>query len=257
VAVFDAILPAGGRINPAFAATVGLDSKALIEIGGEPILARTLRALNASGRVGRTVVIGPAEVREHPAAAEATFRLEEGMTGPENILRGLRHLQEGPDPPQKVLVVTTDLPFLTPELLGEFIDRCPPDRDICLPLVTREAFLGRFPNSTATFVPLRDGVVTAGCVYVIGVQALIDSTPYIERIFRVRKSKLGMARLLGPGFLFKFLSRTLTVGDVERKVQGLLNVSGAAIPDSPPELAFDIDYQDDWEYALAHAEQRG
>jgi len=95
-------------------------------------------------------------------------------------------------------------------------------------------------------------VWTTGCAYVIGVEALRRARPYIERVFENRKSKIGMARLLGPTFVFKWLTNRLRVPDIERKVSTLLGVQGAAVPHSPPELAFDIDYLEDYQYALAH-----
>jgi GTP:adenosylcobinamide-phosphate guanylyltransferase len=255
VTTYDAILPAGGEIDPAFADKVGTNNKALIELGGKPMVARVVQALRDSGRVRRIAVIGPAEVQEVAKAHGADLVLEQGLTGPDNIMNGLAALQAGPEPPHKVVVATSDLPFLTPDLVRRFIDSCPTDTDICLPLVTKAEYQARFPNSTATFIPLADGVWTAGCLYLLDTQALLRAKPHIDRIFAVRKSKLGMAKLLGPGFLLKFLTKKLAVPDIETKIRSLLDCSGRAIPGSAPELAFDIDYLDDYEYALTQVER--
>ena len=248
---YDAILPAGGRIDPAFASKVGTDVKALIRFGDKSILQRTLEALAGTERVGRTIVIGGKEVHEH-AAGLASEVLPEGASGPDNILKGLKHLLASEDPPKKVLVVTTDLPFLTPEIVNRFLDACPPERDICVPLVSKKEWFERFPNSTATFATLGDGVWTTGCAYLIDVTALESAMPQIERVFKNRKNVMGMARLLGPKFLFKFVRKTLNVPDVEVKIQAMLGCSGAAIRNAPTELAFDIDALDDYEYAVSH-----
>ncbi len=247
---YDAILPAGGTIDPDFAKEVGTDVKALIKFGDETILERTLRVLKESGQVGRTVVIGGETLRNSEAAKKADVLLPEGKSGPDNILRGLTALLESPNPPDKVLVVTTDLPFLTPQIVNDFIAACPTDKDICVPLVSKSQYQARFPNSTATFVPLKDDVWTTGCIYLMDVKALAGARVHMEKIFANRKSKLGMARLLGPGFLIKFLMKSLTVRDVEQKIQVLLGCSGAAVRNTPPELAYDIDFMDDYEYAL-------
>lgn len=249
---FDAILPAGGTIDADFAAKVGTPNKALIRFGEETILERTISALRASGRVARIVVIGTPEVLASEAAKKADQVLPAGGSGPENILKGLRWVGEQPNAPKKVMIVTTDLPFLTPALVNDFLDRCPTDRDICVPLITKAQYEARFPNSTATFVPLQDNVWTTGCAYVFDVKAFQDAMPHIERVFANRKSKLGLAKLLGPVFLVKFLRKTLTVPDIEKKIQSLLGCSGAAILNSPAELAYDIDFMDDYEYATEH-----
>jgi GTP:adenosylcobinamide-phosphate guanylyltransferase len=249
VARYDAILPAGGTISPEFAAVVGTNVKALIKFDGRSILSSTLEAVKGTQEIGRTVVIGGDAVQT-AAKDLADIVLPETNSGPENILAGLRYLLTVPDPPAKVMVVTTDLPFLTSEILNRFISQCPPDREISVPLVNRSDWDARFPDSTATFATLKDGRWTTGCAYLIDVTALQRSMPHIERVFEYRKSVLKLARLLGPKFLFKFLTKTLTVPDVEEKIQSMLGCSGAAIRNAPTELAYDIDDLEDYEYAL-------
>jgi GTP:adenosylcobinamide-phosphate guanylyltransferase len=249
VSTYDVILPAGGRIDEAFAKEVGTDVKALIRFDGQTILDRTLEALKASGRVKDTVVIGPAQVRE-AAAGKATHSIEEGATGPENIFRGLETVARNNPEATKVLLVTTDLPFLTPEIINRFLDACPPDVEIAVPLVRQSEYESRFPGSTATFVRLRDDSWTTGCAYVMDVKAMARIRPSIERVFEQRKSKVGMAKLLGPMFVAKFLAKRITLADVEGKIESLLGCSGKAIMGAPPELAYDIDYIDDYQYAV-------
>jgi len=79
----------------------------------------------------------------------------------------------------------------------------------------------------------------------------------IERVFQNRKSKIGMARILGLKFVYGYLTQSLTVSDVEAKVKDVLKCSAAAVPGSPPELAFDIDYQEDYHYAVQAMKLRG
>jgi molybdopterin-guanine dinucleotide biosynthesis protein A len=251
VPTYDAILPAGGRIDPAFAERVGTDVKALIKFGDKTILERTLEALSGTERVGRTIVIGGQEVQA-AASGLASEVLSEGASGPDNILKGLKHLLASPNPPKKVMVVTTDLPYLTPEILNRFLDACPDASDICVPLINKKDWFVRFPNSTATFATLSDGTWTTGCAYLIDVSALESAMPQIERVFKNRKNVIGMARLLGPKFLFKFVRKTLNVPDVELKISSMLGCKGAAIRNAPTELAYDIDALDDYEYAIGH-----
>lgn len=250
---FDAILPAGGRIDPPFASQVGTDVKALIEFGSKTILERTLEALGETGRVGRKIVIGGEEVQQHVDGL-ADKVLPEGASGPDNILRGLKYLLAEPDPSPKVLVVTTDLPFLTSAIVNRYLDQCPDDRDVCVPLISRDEYFERFPNSTATFVGLSDGSWTSGGAFLIDVGSLESAMPQIERVFKNRKSVVGMARLLGPRFLFKFMMKSLSVPDLEVKIQSMLGCTGAAIRSAPTELAYDIDDLTDYEYAKAHFE---
>jgi GTP:adenosylcobinamide-phosphate guanylyltransferase len=254
VSTLDVILPAGGRIDPAFAANVGTDVKALIQFDGKTILERTLEAVRGTNRVGNVVVIGSDAVRK-ASEGLATTTIEEGATGPENIYRGLEAVTKANPNARKILLVTTDLPYLTPEILNRFIDSCPEDADICVPLIRQTEYESRFPGSTATFVRLRDDAWTTGCAYVMDVKAMERIRPSVERVFEQRKSKIGMAKLLGPGFVFKFATKRLTLPDVEGKIKSLLGCSGRALTGAPPELAYDIDYMDDYEYAMKHKAQ--
>lgn len=256
MARFDAILPAGGRISPPFSDVVGTHSKALIELDGATILARTLNALRDSEMVQRTVVIGTPEVLQHPDATLASYTLAEGNTGPDNIFRGLDLLLKSDHPPEKVLIVTTDLPFLTGDIIRRYIELVSPDKHISVPLIRESEFNARFPDTSAMFVKLRDGSFTTGCMYVIDVKALQVARPHIESVFENRKSKLGMAKLLGPGFVAKWLMKKLTLVDVEKKIESMLGVTGCAVQGSPPELAFDVDYLDDYEYAKSQIEKQ-
>jgi len=253
-AVVDAVLPAGGRISGPFAAEAGAEVKALIPLGRGTVLEGTIRALRESAGVGRVVVIGPAELSGHPAVRGAEAVLPEGESGPENIFRGLHWLYQanGGRHAERVLVMTTDLPFLTAETLTRYLEACPANADLCVPLVRRQEFEQRFRGAEVRYVKLRDGEWTMGCAFLVRPEALVASRHHVERAYAARKSQWAMARLLGMGFTLRFLVRRLGVSDIERRCQGMLGCVGAAIRGSPPELAFDIDRPEDYRYALRH-----
>jgi molybdopterin-guanine dinucleotide biosynthesis protein A len=250
----DAILPAGGRISGDFAAEAGAEVKALISLNGRTVLERTIAALRGTGRVGRIVVIGPEEVSAHPAAQVADAALPEGgQSSPANILRGLEWLRNARGGhPDRVLIVTTDLPFITPEAITSFLDACPRDLDICIPLLQRAEFEARFPDFPLEYVRLRDGEWAMGCAFLVNPQAIIAHRARIEQVFALRKSQIGMMRLLGLRFIARFLLRRLTIKDIERRCLEILDCSGGAIYGCPPELVFDIDLPEEYRYAVEH-----
>lgn len=247
----DVIIPAGGKIDGQFSRIVGTDRKPLITLQGETVIERTIKALRDSKLVRRIVVVGPNEVLAHSGVADSDGRVPEGTTGPQNIYKGLDWLMSSNFPPERVMIVTADLPFVTGETFRAFEKLCPPEGDFCVPLVSEESFHEGFPRAPATFVTLQDGTWTTGCAYIARTQALIRINEHVDRIFQRRKSKIGMARLLGFGFVWSMFAKKLKVSDVELKVQELLNCRGMAVPGSPAELAFDIDYVDDYYFALS------
>jgi GTP:adenosylcobinamide-phosphate guanylyltransferase len=253
VALLDVIIPAGGEIDEAFARVVGVKNKALIAIDGEPVISRTIAALRASGLVDRIVVVTSKDLVDHAVFKRADIVLPEGKSGPENIFRALDELLKSKNPPERVMIVTSDLPFLTEDCIKHFVDMCPRDKDFCVPLIEQGDFLETFPSAEATFVKLKGGIYTTGCMYLATAKGLQTAIHHIEQVFQRRKSKLGMARLLGFGFILKLLTRSLTVEMVEQKVSTILGCRGVAVPNSPPELAYDIDYVEDYQYAIGAA----
>ncbi len=252
----DVIIPAGGRIPAHFVRLVGTDCKPLIKFNDRTVLSTTIEALKASGIVNRIVVVGPQKVLHDESCREVFDRIPEGNTGPENIFRGLDALVRTSQPPVYVLIVTADLPFLTGDIVREFVTMCPSEKDFCVPLISLDEFQEVFPNATGTFVGLQDGKWTAGCMYLATATGLRKAIHHIEQVFQRRKSKLGMARLLGFKFVWDLVCKKLTVSDVETKVRELLACEGAAVPGSPPELAYDIDDKEDYYYALNYLKQQ-
>ena len=247
-------MPAGGRVSGALAEESGVTIKALIPLRGETLLQREIRALRDTGRIGRIAVIGPPEV-EDAAANGADIVLPEGNDGPENIFRGLEWLQAQENAAHRVLVVTTDLPFLTAEALTQFIEMCPPELDICVPVVERGEYEAVYPDSPGVWMRLQDGEWAIGCAFLLNAPALQKSRPHLEQAFAARKSPVGMARLLGPAFILRFLFKRLTVAHILERCQRVLGCTGAPIRGCAPELAYDIDEVPEYRYALQRVNQ--
>lgn len=258
----DVVLPAGGRIDGRFAAETGVGVKALIDLRGRTVLERTLNALRETGRVRRAVVVGPREIADHPCSKLADAVLPEGGdSGPANIVRGLEWLSETSSArADRVLIVTTDLPFLTADAILAFIDSCPPEADVCAPLVGKEAFEARFPGyrrSRSQYVALADGQWTMGCVFLVNPEAIRANRDRIEQAFAVRRSQIGMTRLLGFGFIVRLLTCRLSVAHLEARCTQVLGCSARGVPESPPELAYDLDNVEEYRYAAECPMQTG
>jgi molybdopterin-guanine dinucleotide biosynthesis protein A len=248
--MIDAVLPAGGRISGAFAEEAGAEIKALIRLDGNTLLEQVIGALRETDRVRRIVVVGPGELKE--AAAEADRLEPEGDGGIENLLRGLEWLRQanGGIYPDRVLISATDLPFLTSEAVSQFMDACPDQADVCIPAFLRAEVEARFPGSPAEYVRLGQEEWGTGSVFLFNPTVLAANREHIEDAFAARKNPFDMLKLLGPAFITKFLTRRLTVEDIEQRVRKIFGCSGAAIRGCSPELAFDIDVPEEYRYAL-------
>jgi CTP:molybdopterin cytidylyltransferase MocA len=240
--MFDAILPAGGRISGDFATAAGTEVKALIQLDDRTILGRTIDVLRGSGCIGKIAITGPNLVIEGPDSKRADVLVAEGSTGPENIFRAFEALKPSTE---QVLVVMTDQPFLEADHIKDFLDRCDLSLDLNAPLIRQSAFIERFPNMPATFVKLKDDAWTTGGIFLIKASTLARVRPDIERVFDQRKSKLGMAKLLGLPFVIRWISGRATSDEAIERVTSILKCTGQAVRDCAPELAFDIDLPED------------
>ena len=250
----DVILPAGGRIQGSFAEEAGAEVKALIQLRSTSLLEIVVDSVRATGRVNRAVIAGPdtlfAEVE-----SRVDKLLPDAESGPQNIFNGLAWLGTQPHPADHVLILTTDLPFITADSVSGFLDACPADSDICLPLFSKLDFESRFPHSVNSYVRLRDGEWTIGCAFLLRRQALERNRQNIDRIFEARKSPLSLARQLGPFFIARYLTRTLRVPHLEAHCHNLTGCIATAVRGCDPALAFDIDEPSDFHYARDHSKQ--
>jgi hypothetical protein len=225
--------------------------KALFPFDGKTVIEGTLETLRATGRIRRMVVVGPQEVAVQTRHL-ADAALPETDSGAGNVLRGMEWLGAAADgrPPARVLVITTDLPFLNREALTGFLDACPPAADLCVPVIERREFEARFGQTHTRYVRLRDGQWMIGCAFLLNPRAILRNRPLVERVFAARRSQLGMARLLGARFVLRLLIGRLSLPEVEAKCLSLLGCRGAGIRGCAAELGFDLDYPEDYRYAI-------
>lgn len=236
---------AGGRISGEYAVAAGTEVKALAPLGGVPIIRRISEVLRDTPGTRRLCVVGP-EVVGNAVADLATWEPETDSAY-SNFLAGVRHL--GLSGEDRVLLCGTDVATLTPGSVEDLLARSPVDADICMPVVHRDVFESRFPGGGWVYVPLADGHFTSGSQFIVRPQALQDNAPLIQRLFQRRKSQVGMASALGLSFLFKLLTRRLRVPDLEARASALTGCRCRAVLECHPELAFDIDHLEEWQYA--------
>jgi GTP:adenosylcobinamide-phosphate guanylyltransferase len=229
----DAIVLAGGGAEPGLPA--GLANKALLEVGGRPLLAYVLAALRDAPSVGRIAVVGPAAVLA--AAAEVVAVPDRGAIM-DNVVAALQALRSA-DP---VLVVAADIPLLTARGLEDFLAACAKDSaDFHYAIVPQEAIARAFPGARKTFVRVADGTFTGGSVMRVN-PAVVDRVHrFVERVIAARKKPWLLAQVFGWSVVMKFASGRLTIAEMEAKVAELLGITARAVILPHGELALDVD----------------
>jgi molybdopterin-guanine dinucleotide biosynthesis protein A len=121
----EAIITAGGISapdDPLYTRT-GIDKKALIPLAGQPMINWIVEALIGSGLINHIVVVGlrPDELSlSYPSLCLIDAR--EGLL--DNVLAGVDKIREINPQARKILLCSSDIPLITPEIVCGFIEEC-------------------------------------------------------------------------------------------------------------------------------------
>jgi len=246
---------AGGETAGSKLEGAGANLKALLDIGGVPMVAHVVRAARATPSVGRVLVIGPESLREAVSAEGAELSVPRADTFIANIRMAAQALSDY----AMILVTCCDIPLVSPEGLEDFIQKgFASGAEFCYPIVTEEAESAAFPGGDRTIVRLRDGRFTGGNAVLVTPDFLRRQGGLIERTFEARKSKLQLVRILGFPFVIRFFLGLLTIERIERRAGEILGGSAKAIVSEDPALGFDVDKLSDLDVVRAHlARQAG
>jgi CTP:molybdopterin cytidylyltransferase MocA len=238
-----AVITAGGTVDGTFAAAIGTPVKALAPWHDATLLDAVLDACAGAGIDGVAVVGGDA-VRAHLAGRDVRV-LDAADDGGTNVLRALDAW-----PGERIVYLTSDLPFIAAPGLRDFIARSAPYA-LTMGIAERGGYAERFPGAVDHAVRLgRDRVVNA-CAFAIAPEAVAPLRDFATQFFAARKSLVRMALLLGPLMTLRFALRQLGVADVEALATRQLGVAAAAIRDCDPGLCYDVDALDDYRHACA------
>jgi CTP:molybdopterin cytidylyltransferase MocA len=217
------------------------EPKALVPFGDVPLVAWVLRALQASRVVERLVVVGPDDVGRLARTIVPAERLGCVMGGErlaDSLALGLGAASALD--PERLLVVTADLPWLTGAQIDAFV-RTAPDADLVYTAVERAAMERAFPRQERTYARVAGRDLTGGNVLLLRPAVVPALLPLVDRAYRARKSPFALAALLGWDLALRLLLRRLTIAAAERRVSRLLNATARVVLDVDPAIAADVD----------------
>jgi hypothetical protein len=166
----------------------------------------------------------------------------------DSLLRALSRLNTD----KHVLVLTSDIPLITPEALEDFLQQCVKrEADIYYSFVPKEAIEEKYPGVHRTYVRLSDGTFTGGNVVLINPQVVLERGQRILQAVQLRKHPVKLCRMLGFKFLLKLMRGKLSVAEIEKRVGEILGFIGAGIVSNYPEVGVDVDKPSDLELAKA------
>ena len=160
----DVIILAGAPNDGPLKEMSDTEHEALIKIAHLPMVEYVLKAVNQAQYTGRVVVVGPQKELEESIQEKADFFVEGSYSIKDNILRGLAALEDGSD---YILLMSSDIPLITAEVIDKYIQACLQDgkADLYYPIIPKESNLEKFPEAKRTYFQLAEGVFTGGNIY--------------------------------------------------------------------------------------------
>jgi len=288
----DAIVLAGTHQNPR--RLVGGRNKAFLEIAGRPLVRHVVDALVAAGRIAEIFVVGPAA--ELAVALDGCSRVhcvpQEGkmLSNSWAAIRAseTRHgdLAEGELHRRPLLIISSDLPLISPQAVDDFVARCArvdaasESANAMLVGVSEDAALRPYygdeehPGIRRPLVQLAAGRMRLANIYVARPRLLAHSE-FLQTSFSYRKAKdwrnvmklvvslfsqhggwsaawltvrLQVAAMLarGQGRLYRKVKAGNTLQRVERGVSTVLGGPVRVVETPYGGLSLDVDDEEDF-----------
>jgi GTP:adenosylcobinamide-phosphate guanylyltransferase len=239
----DAVVTAGGIPLPdeaLYPYTQGI-SKALLDIGGKPMIQWVLDALGGANTINNVIVVGLKADSGITCKKPMHFIPNKGKML-DNIRAGVRKSLEVNPGSKFTLLAASDTPAIKPEMVDWVVTAAmESDDDIYYNVIKREVMEARFPNSKRTYTHLKGMDVCGGDINVVRSSTASDESDIWERITNARKSPIKQAALIGFDTLLLLLLRQLTIEKTIQKVAKRLKVKGRGIVCPYAEVGMDVD----------------
>ena len=239
----DAIVTAGGipqPEDPLYTYSHG-DSKALIDVAGKPMVQWVLDALGDAKNVDNVIVIGLSP-KSGVTCKKPIYYISNQGRMLANIVAGVDKALEIDKKSKYVLIVSSDIPSLKPEMVDWLVETCMQTRDdIYYGVCKREVMETRFPNSKRTYTKLKDMHVCGADINVSHVRMATEHLDLWESLIGTRKSPLKQAGIIGLGTLFRVLTRSIPLEELVENVCARIGIKGRAIQWPYAEACMDVD----------------
>ena len=244
-----ALLLAGSRpAGDPLARSMGVTHKALIPIGGEPMILRPLRALLANAEVGEIIILtqDPADLQPViPTDSRIGIRASR-----RTIAETLEQLIIDRTVQFPVLVTTADHALLDEQMLSEFLTKAD-GADLAFAVVDRARLLARLPQTKRTWLQFRGGAYSGANLFAFGSIKALSAIEQWRSVEQDRKKGWRVLAALGPVLLLGAVLRMRTLEQSAESVASKLGISIRAVVLSNPLAGVDVDKPAD--HALVEA----
>lgn len=216
----------------------GLSSKALLPIGGKPMLARVLETLAFAPEIDRILVFAQdiEALSSDPAiasAAEVEWRVSTG--GIADAVRAALRECDGP-----LLVTTADNVLLSPAMVAQFM-RDSGRADVAVGLVERAQVSAAGHSTQRTWLTFRNGKWSGANLFLLGGSVVAPLLEFWKEIEQDRKKGWKIVGAFGPFLLLAALLRLIDVHTFAKHVGARFGLSAKVVAMEAAEACIDAD----------------
>ena len=234
-----AIVLAGSRPgSDPLAAAFGTDLKALVPVGGKPMVRWPVEALLASDRFSQVRVLAQEPERIAEALpAHPKLVVEQSAS---TIAATLEKLCFEPSVQWPLFVTTADHVLLDQGMIDEFCDLAEL-ADIAIGVVERDNLMRRLPKSKRTWIRFRSGAYSGANLFLLSGTKTLPALELWRSVEQDRKKAWALLWAFGP---FNFLAAALrlrTIHETLDRIGRRLGAKVEAVDLSDPLAAVDVD----------------
>lgn len=240
---FTALVLAGSRPElDLLSAYAGVPHKSLIELNGQSLLSRVVKALALAGAARISVCTS------HPAVIAAVAGID--------CAAALDVVPAAGSPSQSVgesaralgfplLVTTADHALLRPEWVTDFLAGVPQQADIAALLAPEAAVRAAVPDTERTYLAFRDGRYSGCNLFYLSNTRALQVIELWRQVESHRKQPWKIAALLGPGMLVRYALGRLSLDEAARRLGRKAGVEAAIVRTPHGLAAVDVDKPSD------------
>lgn len=223
------------------ALAMGGQRKALLEVDGKPMISWVVNALRQSPRVGRIAIVGLGPEDGLDFGGEVLYVPNQPKHF-DNIMAGVKALQDAEPGLDFMLVTSADIPLLRPETVDWFVTACEQrEGDFFYSIVEQRVMETQFPGAARSYVPLREGRFCGGDLFMVRAAIARNNEDLVRELLARRKSAFQQVRLAGLDTVIKFLFRRLTIPDAEKVGSRLMKCKARTVNSPYADIGMDVD----------------
>ena len=244
-----ALVLAGSRPGrDEFAESHGTDLKALIPVGGVPMVGRPVAALLAAPEVDAVRVLA-----QQPERIAAVLPVHEKLSveaSGATIAATIEAILADPATCFPLLVTTADHALLDEAMIADFCAAAA-GAGVAIGLVERRALDARLPQTKRTWIKFRGGAYSGANLFALGSRDAAKAVALWRSVEQDRKKGWRMVAALGPALLLGSVLRLRTLDQTLTSIGRKLGLTIRKVELANPLAAVDVDKSAD--HALVSA----